>query len=93
MLCGLQNVITLGGKQFAIVPVSEGGASMMPAGYPNWDVGGHPPLRGTPTYPYGHPGYFAGHNAGSCPGYTGGATDTYGGYAGAGGKAQIAAFL
>lgn len=30
---------------------------------------------------------------GACPGYTGGATDSYGGYAGAGGKAQFAAFL
>ena len=25
----------------------------------NWD-GGHPPLRGSPDYPYGHPGYFNG---------------------------------
>ena len=25
--------------------------------------GGHPPLRGTPSYPYGHPGYFNGTHA------------------------------
>ena len=30
---------------------------------------------------------------GSCPGYTGGATDTYGMYPGAGDKAQIVSFL
>jgi hypothetical protein len=28
-----------------------------------------------------------------CPGYTGGATDTYGQYAGAGGKSPMVAFL
>jgi len=47
--------------------------------------GGHPPLRGSPDYPYGHPGYFNGTHAGQCPGYTGGATDSYGMYTGAGG--------
>jgi hypothetical protein len=25
--------------------------------------GGHPPLRGSPSYPYGHPGYFNGTHA------------------------------
>ena len=29
--------------------------------------GGHPPLRGSPDYPYGHPGYFNGTHAGQCP--------------------------
>ena len=38
-------------------------------------------------YPYGHPGYFNGTHAGQCPGYTGGATDSYGMYSGAGGMA------
>jgi hypothetical protein len=28
----------------------------------NWDVGGHPPLRGSPIYPVGHPGYFNGRH-------------------------------
>eukprot|EP00960_Hanusia_phi_P010482 306858-Hanusia_phi.AAC.3 len=61
----------------------------------NWNTG-HPPLRGTPDYPVGHPGYFNGVNAvrnyyfmrismltmtqGIAPGYTGGATDTWGSY-------------
>jgi len=52
--------------------------------YPDYS-GGHPPLRGSPDYPIGHPGYFNGTNAGQCPGYTGGATDSYGMYSGAGG--------
>lgn len=81
------NVVNLGGQLFAIVPAEE--STMMPAGYPDWS-GGHPPLRGTPSYPYGHPGYFNGTHAGSCPGYTGGATDTYGMYPGAGGKGVVA---
>ena len=51
--------------------------------------GGHPPLRGTPSYPYGHPGYFNGTHAGACPGYTGGASDTYGMYPGAGDKGVV----
>jgi len=55
--------------------------------YPN-NSGGHPPLRGTPEYPYGHPGYFNGANMGSCPGYSGGPTDTYGTYPGAGDSAH-----
>ena len=79
-----------GGKLFAIVPAEE--SQMM--SYPNWDVGGHPPLRGSPIYPVGHPGYFNGrHIPDAAPlGYTGGPSDTYGMYPGAGNKG-VAEFL
>ncbi len=59
-------ITNIGGKLFAIVPIGEGQSSMMPEGYPDWS-GGHPPLRGTPSYPYGHPGYFNGTHAVSLP--------------------------
>ena len=59
-------ITNIGGKLFAIVPIGEGQSSMMPQGYPDWS-GGHPPLRGTPSYPYGHPGYFNGTHAVSLP--------------------------
>ena len=83
MLC---SVVNLGGKLFAVVPAEESAQ----LAYPPYGVGGHPPLRGTPEYPYGHPGYFNGTHASASPGYTGGATDTYGMYPGAGDRGVVA---
>mmetsp|Transcript_124400 Transcript_124400/g.185863 ORF Transcript_124400/g.185863 Transcript_124400/m.185863 type:complete len:102 (-) Transcript_124400:178-483(-) len=59
---------------FAVVPVSalrDWGDSSF---YNSVGGAGYAPLRGTPTYPVGHPGYFNGVGGGP-------ATDSYGTYA------------
>mmetsp|Transcript_33231 Transcript_33231/g.85182 ORF Transcript_33231/g.85182 Transcript_33231/m.85182 type:complete len:98 (+) Transcript_33231:48-341(+) len=66
-------VLNMGGQLFAIVPGQsalgiQGDASIYNTFSPAY------PMRGTPSNPYGHPGYFNGYGGGT-------PTDTYGAYA------------